>query len=288
MPANTAAGGPYPSLDEVVNDVADLRPLGSVATRILQITEGGRFSAQELARVIAADQALAAKMLRLANSAYYGFPRRISTVRDAVVLLGFRAVRSATLASCVIDAMEGTNLLDYREFWHFSVTVGMLAELPARDAGAHRDEAFTAGVMHNVGLLALDQQLAPALRDCLEQASRARVDLHDAERAVLGFTDAELGGALALHWNFPEQLITAVASHSLPPEQIGDPRSLASHVMRARAFARSYGLRDGIARPETPDPEPQATVIPLSASLDSEAVDGLLGRVDAFLESALN
>ena len=81
-----------PTLDELMGEIADLRPLSAVATNILEITEGDRFSAQELAQVLATDQALTAKMLRLANSAYYGFPRRINTVRDAVVLLGFRAV----------------------------------------------------------------------------------------------------------------------------------------------------------------------------------------------------
>ena len=198
-----------PTLDEVVNQVADLRPLSAVVARILQITEDDRFSAQELAQVIAADQALTAKMLRLSNSAYYGFPRRITTVRDAVVLLGFRAVRSATLASCVIEAMEGAEVLDYRDFWHFSVTVGMLAEVLARAGKAHRDESFTAGVMHNVGRLALDQQLPDALRESLAYAKAHDVSLHEAERQVIGFGDDELGGALTLHWNFPEPLIEA-------------------------------------------------------------------------------
>ena len=141
------AAGRHPTLDEVVNEVADLRPLGAVATRILEITEDDRFSAHELAQVIATDQALSAKMLRLSNSAYYGFPRTISTVRDAVVLLGFRAVRSATLASCVVDAMEGSANLNYHDFWHFSVTVGMLAEVLGRATDSHQNEAFTGGVM---------------------------------------------------------------------------------------------------------------------------------------------
>ncbi len=82
----------YPALDELVNQIGELRPINAVATRILQLTESERFSAHELATVISSDQALTAKMLRLSNSAYYGFPRRITTVRDAVVLLGFRAV----------------------------------------------------------------------------------------------------------------------------------------------------------------------------------------------------
>ena len=75
---------PRPGLDEAVNEIAELRPLSAVATQILAITEGDQFCAQELAKVVSADQALAAKMLRLSNSPYYGFPRRIPTVRDAI------------------------------------------------------------------------------------------------------------------------------------------------------------------------------------------------------------
>lgn len=77
-----------PELDLLIAEVAELRPLPAVAVRALEIAEGEHFSAHELAQAISADQALTAKLLRLSNSAYYGFPRRITTVRDAVVLLG--------------------------------------------------------------------------------------------------------------------------------------------------------------------------------------------------------
>ena len=147
-----------------MQEIAELRPLPSVALRVLEIAESEHFSAHELAQAIGTDAALTAKMPRLANSAYYGFPRRISTVRDAVVLLGFRAVRSATLATCVIDTMPRGAQIDDRTFWHFSITVGMLAEVLARSTRRHADEAFTAGVLHNIGRLALDQQRPDALR----------------------------------------------------------------------------------------------------------------------------
>ncbi len=95
----SAADLVIPTLDQLVGEISELRPLPAVATSILQLTEHDRFSAHELASAIGADQALTAKLLRLANSAYYGFPRTIGSVRDAVVLLGFRTVRSTTLAS---------------------------------------------------------------------------------------------------------------------------------------------------------------------------------------------
>ena len=284
----TSSPADFPSLDEVVNEIADLRPLGAVATRILEITEDERFSAHELAQVVATDQALTGKMLRLSNFAYYGFPRRISTVRDAVVLLGFRAVRSTTLASCVIDAMHGSEVLDYRDFWHFSVTVGMLAEVVARAGQSQQHEAFTAGVMHNIGRLALDQQLPEAFRQAVQYAEEHDVDLHQAEREVLGFTDAELGGALVLHWSFPAPLVDAVAAHALPEDALPEADALAAHVARARTFARSFGLPDGVESVPRVDPPPDWTVPPISVALgQSGGIEGVLERVDAFLESAL-
>src|SRR5438067_7981918 len=149
----TSGGGP-PTLDALVYEIGELRPLGVTARQILAITAEDRFSAYELANVIAADQALTAKMLRLANSAYYGFARRITTMRDAVVLIGFREVRSVTLASCVIDAVPASRHIDYDRFWHYSVTIGMLAEVLARAERYPSDEAFTAGIVHNIGRLA--------------------------------------------------------------------------------------------------------------------------------------
>ena len=148
---------PHLDIDVLIGEISDMQPLPVVAVRVLEIADGQQFSAHELSQAIAADQALTAKVLRLSNSAYYGFPRRITTVRDAVVLLGFRAVRSATLASCVIDTVPGGKVLDPMEAWRYSMVVGLLAEVLARASKRHQDEAFTAGILHNIGRLALDQ-----------------------------------------------------------------------------------------------------------------------------------
>jgi HD-like signal output (HDOD) protein len=265
-----------------------MRPLGAIATRVLELTEGDKFSAHELATVIASDQALSAKMLRLSNSAYYGFPRRISTVRDAVVLLGFRAVRSATLASCVIGALPPGQALDYERFWHFSVSVGMLAEVLGRAEHVHQDEAFTAGVLHNVGRLALDQRLPQGLQLAVRLAERDGITLHDAEQQVMGFTDADLGGALALHWNFPEPLAESVARHMSDVDQLPDERSLAAFVVRARLFCRSYGLSDGAEPPRRSEPPMEWGRPPVSVAMRrAGGMDGVLERAEAFLDHTL-
>lgn len=277
---------PYPSLDEAVALVAELRPLSSVAAGILQITEGERFSAHELANAISSDQALTAKMLRLSNSAYYGFPRRITTVRDAVVLLGFRAVRSATLASCVITTSAGEALADYRTFWQFSVTVGMLAEVLGRAERLNENVAFTAGVLHNVGRLALGQHFPEALHSSREYAISHGVTLHTAERELLGWTDAELGGGIAMAWNFPSELVDSVILHDRSVEEFPNPSTPAAYVSRARTFARSSGLSDGI-EPDAAVSEPRGWAQPNIATALRRAggIEGIRSRADLMLEA---
>ena len=279
---------PYPSLDQLADELADLKPLNPVAQRIIALAEDERFSAHELAAGIASDPALTARMLKLANSAYYGFPRRISTVRDAVVLLGFRAVRSTTLATCLIDAMPGGGVLDEIVFWRFSVSVGTLAELLARAEGAPPDEAFTAGVLHNIGRLALDQRLPDGLEHAVRHAQQHGLTLPDAERDVLGYTDAQLGALLCERWALPAPLVAAVAGHMLDVEQLPPRGSLTSLVVRARVFARSSGLSDSIEVAVEAPPSPEWAAPPLAATLDrAGGMEGVLGRVSAFIDSAI-
>ena len=276
-----------PQLDELIAEVAELQPLPAVATKILQLGDS-QFSAHELATLIASDQVMTARLLRLGNSAYYGSSRKIGTVRDAVVLLGFRTVHQVALASCLVGNPQPLANIEYDEFWQFSIATGLLSEILARTEGHHQDEAFTAGVIHNIGLLTLDQNRPHVLTEVMTRARQQHETLHQAERGLLGYTDADLGGALALHWNFPESLAAAVQQHAAldaPPP--GD--SLAAIVMRARIFARSYGLSDGLR--DRPDPLPDTGEVSggqFTSSLAREGgMDRILERADAFIAAAL-
>lgn len=274
------------SLDEVLAEVADLRPLPQVAQRILALDEG-TFSPQELAAIIATDQALTAKLLRLANSAYYGFARRITTSRDAVVLLGYRSVRNAALTSCLMQTAQSATNLDYDGFWQFSIATGILAEVLARAEGGDHEEAFTAGVLHRIGLLALDQGRPEQLQQALTMHERLGITPYEAEQRVFGFTDAELGGALAIHWNFPESLAAAVRDHAAPLDALPDTKSLTACVLRARMFVRAYGLPDGIAPASEPTDAPEEWAHPpLSTALtQSGGMAKVMEQVEALVGS---
>lgn len=274
------------TLDEMVAGVAELRPLPAVAFRVLELSDDSKFSAHELASLIASDQALTAKILRLGNSPFYGFARRITTVRDAVVLLGFRAVRQATLAACVVGDGRRRTGLDYDAFWQFCVATGMLAELLARTEGRHQDHAFTAGVLHQVGVLALDQFRADLLRGVVERTSNG-IARQAAERDVLGFTTADLGGALAEHWGFPTGLVDAIGGHARPIDALAAEGGLAATVARARLYARAYGMTDGIAPAEQSSAPEEWSQGPLSVSLrQAGGMEKILERVDAFMAAA--
>ncbi|MEX1021670.1 MAG: HDOD domain-containing protein [Dehalococcoidia bacterium] len=283
-----------PQLDELVAEVAELQPLPAVATRILQLGDDHRFSAHELATVIASDQVLTSRLLRLANSAYYGSARRIGSVRDAVVLLGFRTVHQVALAACMIDTPRRAGSLDYGAFWQFSIATGLLAEILARVDARHQDVAFTAGVMHNIGLLALDQQRPRLLAEVTARARAQTETLHQAERALLGYTDTDLGAALTEHWNFPASLCEALREHSRPLDDPPPVDSLAATLARARIFARSYGISDGVG--DRPEREAEVEAAPareweqgaLAVSLELEGgMERVLERADAFIAAAL-
>ena len=155
-------------LEALLDQVDAMAPFPAVASRVMQITEDERFSAYDLAAIIATDTALTAKILRLANSAYYAYPRKIGTVRDAVVLIGFRAVRSTAIASAIVDIFptsEPERPFNVDLFWGHSVACGIIAETMARETHqAPPDEAFTAGILHDLGRLVLASVRRRAVR----------------------------------------------------------------------------------------------------------------------------
>lgn len=201
----------------IVARTTKLTPLKAVATKAIQMAQDERTQAMDLATVISADQALTAKILRLSNSPYYGYARRISTVREAVILLGMRTVRSVAVSSAIIDAFklpEFVGEFSTDLFWAHSVTVGLVAELVAKETKACRPEdAFTAGVLHDVGKLATMVADPETFAELIEIVSRDGVHFRDAELAVFGLTHAEIGAELVEGWRFPEALVAAIRDH---------------------------------------------------------------------------
>ncbi|MGE5596013.1 MAG: HDOD domain-containing protein [Hyphomicrobiales bacterium] len=239
----------------IVNRTAELTPLRSVAAKAISLAEDERTAAMDLAAVLSSDQALTARLLRLSNSAYYGYARRISNVREAVILLGMRTVRSVAITSGIIDSFQEYELGDFDQdlFWAHSVTVGIVAETLARETRVARPEdAFTAGVLHDVGKLAMLLCEPEPFAEVVDLVVHEEMKFMDAERAVFGLTHPQVGARLAQRWKFPEPLIAAIRDHHTE-QRSPNIETLAQVVAAADLAVNREGLAAGFdwtARPE--------------------------------------
>lgn len=267
--------------------VDDLPPLPAVAAKVMNMAEDDRTSAMDLAQVLATDQALTAKLIRISNSAYYGFARRISTVREAVVMLGFKQVRQVSVGASMMNAFNRRGIndgFDVDLFWGHSVGVAVAAEaLAKKTLGAKPEDAFTAGILHDIGRLVLRQQMPEEFAHAVAIARSGELPLHEAELETTGYAHDELGQALGERWKFPGHLIDAVRCHhdeTLTATNDG----LAGVVAQANRLLLHYGLFCGydLDIGEVPALPPDLAQVEAACG----GVDRVLTKAFSFIESA--
>jgi HD-like signal output (HDOD) protein len=170
----------------LIESIDELPPLPSVAARVMNMADDDRTSALDLAQVLSTDQALTAKLIRISNSAYYGFARRVSTVREAVLVLGFKQVRQMAVGASVMNAFKGSKLSDGFDldlFWGHSIAVAVAAETLAKKTRvAKPEDAFTAGILHDIGRLVLRQVMPVEFANAVGMARAGQMSLHAAKR----------------------------------------------------------------------------------------------------------
>lgn len=261
-----ATDGQGSMLRTIVYRTTELTPLKAVAAKAIQMAEDEHSAAMDLAAVLSSDQALTAKLLKLSNSAYYGYSRRIGTVREAVILLGMRTVRSVAIASSIIEAFDVSPIRGFSRdlFWAHSVCVGLVAESIAKTTKAARPEdAFTAGVMHDVGKLAM----LLARPDLFGQATRLVVDdgwtWRDAERDVFGVRHQDIGARLTQRWKFPDHLVEAIRLHH-PDRMPSSVETLNDVIVTANLACNRYGLACGFDWKRNEDRWPTDTMPPMA------------------------
>lgn len=272
------------SIDAVVSSLSELSPFSAVAFRLIELLDDDLSSTDEVARVAGTDPALTARIIKAANSAYYRRRVRVATIRDAVLVLGAREVRSLVITTCVVDSMPRTKFIDHHAFWQFSLATAILADLIARADGDLSGEAFTAGVLHNVGLLALDHYCPEGLREVTEIVAAGRRRLHDREQLVFGFTDAELSARLAQQWSLPPGIVKAIANQGVRLDEVDDRNRVTSALVRARIFAKAQGMSDGLEVGAVRDPG--AGFLPARAQARLNQLgrwEDLLEMIDALL-----
>ena len=177
-----------PYLESLLSRISEVPTLPTSVLRVMQMIEDPFCSSSDLARVIQADPAMAAKVLKLANSSYYGFRQKIANIPQAVTLLGFATLKNALLAAAVFDMfrLQGTGF-DLPALWKHSVTTATAAKLVAKRARYPQSEkAFTAALLHDVGKIVLARFIPQALAEIMDAVRRGRLAMYDAEKKVIG------------------------------------------------------------------------------------------------------
>ena len=202
--------------ESVVQKVKDLAALPQVVHQIIHLTNNPNASVKDLERLISIDQGMSMRVLNTVNSAYYGFSRKIASIKDAVVLLGFKAVRNLAMTVSVFDLFVGkTDRQNLRrgKWWRHSIDTALCARLIASQvAGVSPDEAYTAGLLHDIGKPLLDRYGGTPYEQVEDLVAQGVPELA-AERQVYGCDHAEVGRAVSQHWGFPEKLVDAIGCH---------------------------------------------------------------------------
>lgn len=241
-----------PTIKHAVASVSALPHLPSLYTKLTDELRGPDCSVKRAGEIISRDVAMAAKIMQLVNSSYFGLRQRAGTPAEAAALLGIDALRMLVPSGHVFGHCQYVNprCCDIDELFSHSVEVGSLAKRLAREGGAPAtvtNDAQTAGLLHDVGKLLLASQMEQQYLVVMEIAARERIGLIAAEQAVLGCSHAEVGAYLLGLWGLPDSVVEAVAFHHAPPCLPSPDQGVARLVHRADQLIHERAVAVGHA-----------------------------------------
>lgn len=216
--ANGPENVPQAKIEKTLAKLNDLPSLPAVLMEALSQIDDNSAATGGIVDKIAQDPSLAARILRIANSPFFGLPREIDSLRHAVVLLGLARVRELLVSACFRKLLPIPKApFDYPRFWHHSLAVGTYARLLAEYAVISQESAFTAGLVHDIGRLAIGSYFPEAFSAILEEYQKGETDILAAEQRILGLDHTAIGGMLATRWNFPDAIKEAIEFHHTKP-----------------------------------------------------------------------
>lgn len=234
---------------ELLRRLSSLPPLPQAALKALQALQDDRLGLQQCAQPLEQDAALAACTLRLANSSFYGVAGRVLRVQDAVAILGRRTTSNLVATVMVSNQFTPARVpgFDFVGFWRHALSTALAAQALARQLEQDEPSAFMAGLLHDMGRLAMAVLWPQAMAQALALHARGEVPLGEAEQRVLGLGHAAMGQHLALHWRLPQAVAWAIGQHhdsfdaGAPLATLGHTVHLADSLVRVLAV-------DGIGR----------------------------------------
>mgnify|MGYP001769054029 CR=1 FL=1 len=249
---------PPSKVESIIRSVANLRPMPTSITRVLRAMEDTNATVLEISEIIGLDQALSASILQAANSVAMGFKTDCIKLSDAVMRLGFKRLKGLIMGTTAIGPFDHS-LKGYHfgagELWNHSISTGVSAEWIARELGyPEPEEAYTAGLLHDMGKLFLDQYVFSDYTKIVLLMNKYRLTLYQAEEQLLGIDHATVGSLIAEKWNFPVILVDAIHFHHTPSFARSNQR-LPAIVNVANSFFEDTNQQNALFFERTIHPE---------------------------------
>lgn len=276
---------------ELVSGVVRLVSLPEVCIRVNEMMDDPGVNATEIGKVIAQDTSLTARLLKIVNSAFYGFQARIETVSRAVTVIGLRELRGLVLAASAVESFSKlpNDVLNLVNFWRHSVYCGVVAQLLAQKCNVlHSERLFVAGLLHDIGKLVITNKMIDESREIIQRVEKKKKFDFDIEQAVLGFDHAEVGGVLLKEWNMPESLCNSVLYHHRPKAAVDPTIEICIvHIANILTIRAEHGINEGTKVPPIEEIAYEMTgltegdfeqVLTHAGAVFSEALDAILPR----------
>lgn len=272
-------------LAELFEGVEELPTLPHVVARISRMTVNPRTNAADIGKLISNDPALSSKILKLVNSSYYGFPRRISSVTKSIVLLGFAKVKNMAISAAVVDVFRAageTHGFDFMQYWKHAVATAIASEIIGKRAFAARaDDCFVGGLLAETGKVLLACTIRQRYEEVLAHAVANGASMLQAENELLGCDHSRAGAMLAERWNFPETLVEVIR-HCHEPARSRTERPVCEVVQIAGCIASALGYT-GAGETTVPPVDPDAW---RNLRLDESLLHDLCGEFTRAFDTA--
>jgi len=267
-------------LEQIIMTAGDLPTIPVVATKVMQLMEDENSTAEDLAKVVASDPAVAARVLKISNSSFYGCQRQIQTLPHAIMMLGFVTLKSVVVAASVKQVYHPFGLTE-KLLWEHSFGAGLAARLIAGETRkVNPDEAFLGGLFHDIGKIIMNFMDKAKFQEVMQHCYNEGVSFQEAETRVFDYAHEEVGALVIKKWNFPDHLMQAVLSHhslELPQEAEEDPylTHLTYVVSLSNIFCHKFGIGtvNGEEDIDVAETEPARLM-----GLNGERVEGLLAK----------
>ena len=236
----------YTDVDKIVGSLDKLPTLPVIYTKLLRLLQSPDTTIHSISNIISEDQVIAAKVLKLVNSAFYGFPQKIGSLQRAIVTLGFNSIKNLVLATSVWEMFKKVKTegeFSKEGFWKHSIGCAVASRVLAEAADLKNPEdVFTGGLLHDIGKLIQAVYFPDQFSQVIALVDQTGMPIVESEKRIFGFDHTQLGTAVAVKWRFPQETLQMIALHHLSEAPSTMSREVSAvHIGNILAMALSLG-----------------------------------------------